>query len=80
MNPDASMLHVKFKKDHLNDAVVKEHSADEIMSVKEEMEQDVINKSVKVDVASQRKTASLPLMNNPSINNPWKCIINKSRN
>ena len=115
MNPDASMLHVKFKKDHLNDAVVntyqfnnvdeaettpsllvrkrimfedventgseityrcsicrnckvcKEHSTDEIMSVKEEVEQDVINKSVKVDVASQRPTASLPLKNNPSI-------------
>ena len=37
------------------------------MSIKEEVEQDVINKSVKVDVASQRTTASLPLMNNPSI-------------
>ena len=37
------------------------------MIVKEEVEQDVINKSVKVDVASQRTTASLPLMNNPSI-------------
>ena len=103
------MLPVKFKKDHLNDAVVniyqfnnvneakttksllvrkqkmiedvenigseityrcskcKEHSPDEIMSAKLEVEQDVINKSVKVDVASQRTTASLPLMNNPSI-------------
>ena len=29
------------------------------MSIKEEVEQDVINKSVKVDVASQRITASL---------------------
>ena len=29
------------------------------MSVKEEVEQDVINKSLKVDVASQRTTASL---------------------
>ena len=115
VNPDASILHVKFKKDHLNDAgintyqfnnvdeakttqsllvrkqkmlevvqntgseityrcsicinckVCKEHSTDEIMSVKKEVEQDVINKSVKVDVASQRTTASLPLMNNPSI-------------
>ena len=115
MNPDASMLHVKFKKDHLNDAVVnryqfnnvdgakttqglfvrkqkifedvedtgseityrcsmgrnckvcKEHSTDEIMSVKEQVEQDVINKSVKVDATSQRTTASLPLTNNPSI-------------
>ena len=37
------------------------------MSVEEEVEQDVINKSVKVDVASQRTTAFLPLMNNPSI-------------
>ena len=63
-----------------NCKVCKEHSTDEIMSIKEEVEQDVINKSVKVDVASQRTTASLPLMNNPSINNPWKCIINKSRN
>ena len=31
------------------------------MSVKEEMEQDVINHSVKVDVASQGTTASLQL-------------------
>ena len=37
------------------------------MSVKEEVEQDVINKSVKVDVASQRTTASFPLINNLSI-------------
>ena len=50
-----------------NCKVCKEHSTDEIMSIKEEVEQDVINKSVKVDVASQRTTASLPLMNNPSI-------------
>ena len=37
------------------------------MSVEEEVEQGVIDKSVKVDVASQRATAFLPLMNNPSI-------------
>ena len=37
------------------------------MSVKEEVEQDVINKSVKVDMANQRTTASFPLMNNLSI-------------
>ena len=37
------------------------------MTFKEEVEQDVINKSVKVYVASQRTIASLPLMNNPSI-------------
>ena len=115
LNPDTSMLHVKFKKDHLNDAVVKtyqfnnvdeakaiqsllirkqkifenventgsettyrcslcrnckvckEHSTDEIMSVKEEVEKDMINKSVKINVASQRITSSLPLMSNPSI-------------
>ena len=53
--------------------VCKENSTDEIMSIKEEVEQDVINQSVKVDVASQRTTASLPLMNNPSI----KLIHNK---
>ena len=115
MNRDASMLHVKFMRDHLNYAVVntyqfnnvdgaktthglfvrkqkmfedventgseityrcsmgrnckvcKEHSTDEIMSFKEQMEQDVMNKSVKVDATSQRTTASLPLMYNPSI-------------
>ena len=58
-----------------NCKVCKEHSTDEIMSIKEEVEQDVINKSVKVDVASQRTTASLPLMNNPSI----KIAHNKER-
>ena len=114
MNPDTSMLHLKFKKDHLNDAMVntyqfnnvdeekatqsllirkqkkfedvensgsgityrcskcrnckvcKEHSTDEIVCVKDEVEQDVINKSVKVDLASQRTTASFPLINKPS--------------
>ena len=37
------------------------------MSVEEEVEQNLINKSVKVNVASQRTTAFHPLMNNPSI-------------
>ena len=54
-----------------NCKVCKEHSTDEIMSVKEE----VINTSAKVDVASQRTTACLPLMNNPSI----KLAHNKER-
>ena len=45
------------------------------MSVKVEGEQDEINKSVKVDVASQRTTTSLPLVNNPSI----KLAHNKER-
>ena len=58
-----------------NCKVCKEHSTDEIMSVKEEVKQDVINKSAKLDVASQRATASLPLMNNPSI----KIAHNKER-
>ena len=37
MNPDASMLHVKFKKDHLSDAVVNTcqfNNADEAKSTK----------------------------------------------
>ena len=45
-----------------NCKVCKEHSTDEIMSVKEEVEQDVINKSARVDVAGQRRTTCLPLM------------------
>ena len=53
-----------------NCKVSKEHSTDEIMSVKEKVKQDVINNTVKVDVASQRTTACLPLMNNPSIKLP----------
>ena len=44
--------------------VCKQHSADETISVKEEVEQDETKKSVKVDVASPRTTASLQLMNN----------------
>ena len=48
--------------------ICKELATDEIMSIKEEVEQDVINNSVEVDVANQRTTASLPLMNNSSIN------------
>ena len=58
-----------------NCKVCKEHSTDEMISVKEEVKQDVINKSVEVDVANQRTTASLPLMNNPSI----KLAHNKER-
>ena len=45
------------------------------MSVKEEVEQDVTNKSLKVDVANLRTTASFPLMNNRSI----KLASNKER-
>ena len=38
--------------------IYKQHSTGEIMSAKEKLEQDVINNSVKVDVASQKQ---LPL-------------------
>ena len=34
MNPDASMLHVKFKKDHLNDAVVNTYQFNNVDEVK----------------------------------------------
>ena len=43
------------------------HSTDEIMSVKEELEHDIINKSVKVHVTCHGTIASLPLIYNPSI-------------
>lgn len=39
--------------------VCKQHPTDKIKSVKEEVEQDLINKSVKVDKATQITTASL---------------------
>ena len=55
--------------------VCKQHSADESISVKEEVEQDGTKKSVKVDVASPRTTASLQLMNNSS----GKLAHNKER-
>ena len=41
----------------------KEHAQADMMSVKEEVEQDVINKSITVD--TDRRTALLPLMFNP---------------
>ena len=34
MNPDASMLHVKFKKDHLNDAVVNKYQFNNVDKAK----------------------------------------------
>ena len=58
-----------------NYKVSKKHLTDEIMSVKEKVKQDVINNTIKVDVASQRATAHLPLMNNPLI----KLAHNKER-
>ena len=118
VNPDASLLHVKMKKDCMNDFMIsepdedeanqemscgagnsllarklkifenvenagseisyrcsncrsckvcKEHENNEMMSIKEEIEQDIINSSVKVDTEKRITTASLPLMHNPAI-------------
>ena len=118
VNPDASLLHVKVKKDCFNNIMIseenenemncvsknvkpsqsnmlvrnfkmfeevenaeseisyrcnncriskacKEHARADMMSVKEEVEQDVINKSVTVDTDRRVTTALLPLMFNP---------------
>ena len=45
----------------------KEHDQSEILSVREEAEQDVINNSVKVNIKNRVTVASLPLMQNPAI-------------
>ena len=45
----------------------KEHNQSEILSVREEVEQDVINKSAKVDIKNRVTTASILLFQNPSI-------------
>ena len=47
--------------------VCKEHEHNEMMSIKEEIEQDIINSSVKVNREKRVTTASLPLMHNPVI-------------
>ena len=64
--------------------VCKQHPTDKIKSVKEEVEQDLINKSVKVDEATQITTASLSLMNNPLVkpahNKEKSLSINRLRN
>ena len=115
MNPDASLLHVKMKKDCMNDFIItepdgsnadegmicgagnsllskklkifenvenpgseisyrcsncrsckvcKEIEHNEMMSIKEEIEQDIINSSVKVNREKQITTPSLPLIHN----------------
>ena len=43
----------------------KEHSYDEAISLKEEEEQDEINRSIVVDISSCTTTAKLPLMHDP---------------
>ena len=45
----------------------KEHDQSEILSVREEVEQDVINNSVEVNIKNRVTVASLPLMQNPAI-------------
>ena len=44
-----------------------EHDQSEILSVREEVEQDVINNSVEVNIKNRVTVASLPLMQNPAI-------------
>ena len=45
----------------------KEHDQSEILSVREEVEQDVINNSIEVSIKNRVTAASLPLMQNPVI-------------
>ena len=45
----------------------KEHEQTELMSVKVEVEQNVIDKLVKVDLESRRTIASVPLLHNPAV-------------
>ena len=47
--------------------VCKDHDLTEVTSIREEVEQDVINRSVKVDIDNRRTTALLPLMSNPAV-------------
>ena len=50
--------------------VFKQHSIDEIIRVKEEVEQDMVNNSVKADVSIQRMTTSCTI-NKQSISQIW---------
>ena len=45
----------------------KEQNQSKILSVREQVEQDVINNSVKVNIKNKVNVASLPLMQNPAI-------------
>ena len=45
----------------------KEHDQSEILSVREEVEQDIINNSVEVNIKNRVTLALLPLMQNPAI-------------
>ena len=53
----------------------KTHDHDEVMSIKEEVEQDIINKAVKVDIKQRVTTARLPMMQDSII----KLIPNKNK-
>ena len=53
----------------------KDHNLTKIMSIKKEVEQDAINRSVKVDIENRRATALLPLMSNSAV----KLAPNKNR-
>ena len=45
----------------------KEHKNPEIMSIREEVEQDIINKSVKVNINKSIAITTLPLVHDPVI-------------
>ena len=45
----------------------KDHKQSEGVSIREEIEQDIINKSVHVDVTERKTTASLPFIHNPEV-------------
>jgi len=45
----------------------KEHDRNEIISIKEEVEQDIINRSVNVDINSRTTTATLPFIHDATI-------------
>ena len=47
--------------------VCKEHEYNEMTSIKEEIEQDIINSSMKVNMEKQITTASLSFIHNPVI-------------
>ena len=55
----------------------KDHDQIELTSIKEEVEQDLINQSVVVDFTNRQTTAKLPLLHNPTIKlcpNKYKAI------
>ena len=50
-----------------NCSTCKDHSTEDSMSIQEEMEQEIINRSITVDTSKCTTIANLPLINDPSI-------------